>query len=319
MFFLMGVCAACAPSLIKLVEKGKPSEALQCIPHTKDLNARNPAGRTALMIAAEKGYLELIQELLSRGADPCLRDSGYARCRFEREPTGGYAFSLAYASQGEWHVLQSKSEHRRPGSGVPFERPAGIAPAPDTSFSVSVSGVSALDLAVEHGHSEVFERLLTEGCEPPGARALVAAAGRGDLKLVRRLLELGVDPNAATSEFFDQSFMGFFMFQSSTTAVAVAAANGHEAVVRYMLERGADPNPSFCSLFYVTDSTAFRRYMELSRQWVSDATWQELEATHAQSVRSPSTPRVRCGDLAEALRMSEKHAMLELLSRGSPP
>lgn len=63
--------SACAPSLNKLIEKKNRSAALRKIETAKsaaDLEKRDPKGKTPLHLAAEKGEVQIVQALLTKGA-----------------------------------------------------------------------------------------------------------------------------------------------------------------------------------------------------------------------------------------------------------
>lgn len=51
------------------VYEGKEKPVIFFLDSGVDINLRNEAGKTALMIASEHGHLEMVKELLSRGAD----------------------------------------------------------------------------------------------------------------------------------------------------------------------------------------------------------------------------------------------------------
>lgn len=77
-------------------------------------------------------------------------------------------------------------------------------------------------------------KLLPTGVEPQAktsgedaAAALSKAVGRGEMSLVRRLLDMGVDPNATVE---------------GRTPLMVAAEHGYTDMVQLLLERGADAN-----------------------------------------------------------------------------
>lgn len=50
--------------------EGRYEKVLRHIKRGIDINARNPAGGTALMIAAKRGHLPVVRALLNAGADP---------------------------------------------------------------------------------------------------------------------------------------------------------------------------------------------------------------------------------------------------------
>lgn len=86
---------------------------------------------------------------------------------------------------------------------------------------------SALFVAGALGQPDIAHLLLDAGATPT-PEALIAAAARGDEALVRRLLDAGVEANAAAAD-------------DTTTALREAIAGGHYDVTRMLLEAGADP------------------------------------------------------------------------------
>ncbi len=100
-------------------------------------------------------------------------------------------------------------------------------------------GYRALHYAAAGGHRDVARRLLDAGAEPgaaarAGETPLSLAAWRGDLELVRLLLDAGAParrpPDLAESRPWN-------------SPVGAAVFARHEPVVRLLLERGADADP----------------------------------------------------------------------------
>jgi ankyrin repeat protein len=88
-----------------------------------------------------------------------------------------------------------------------------------------------LTVAREAGYASWTALKRTLGTEPgaPGLPSLHAAAARGNLASVRRLLASGADPNARDA-------------LDAATALHFAAGNGYLAVAEALLDAGADPN-----------------------------------------------------------------------------
>jgi ankyrin repeat protein len=127
------------------------------------------------------------------------------------------------------------------------------------------TGYTPLDYAVEHGHSDIVEFLLSNGAAVNdlavfiaasegqgellrlllrrgnvnarsicGDTALYDAAGQGLEHIVQTLLEFGADVNAGSDA------TGILADRHCARAVSVAAANGHESTVRLLLPQTRD-------------------------------------------------------------------------------
>ncbi len=59
-------------SLFTVVERGNLAWTYRLIAMGADVNVRNDAGQTPLMLAAEKGYADMVQILIQNGANPKL-------------------------------------------------------------------------------------------------------------------------------------------------------------------------------------------------------------------------------------------------------
>jgi ankyrin repeat protein len=113
-------------------------------------------------------------------------------------------------------------------------------------------GRTPLTEAAFAGHAEVVKLLLNKGGDPSlkkadgadafalgashkevadifqGITSLIEAAGSGDTKTVKTLLEKGISPNAKDA--------------GGRTALTEAAWNGRTETIKLLLEKGADPN-----------------------------------------------------------------------------
>jgi ankyrin repeat protein len=94
-------------------------------------------------------------------------------------------------------------------------------------------GYSPLGMAIDRGHPEVVQCLLSAGANPhngsTATTALGLAAERGESEIVQMLLPRGVDVNAPVG-------------RDGWTALLAAIKNGHRAVVQLLVTAGANVN-----------------------------------------------------------------------------
>ena len=94
-------------------------------------------------------------------------------------------------------------------------------------------GYAPLGMAIDRGHPEVVQCLLTAGANPhngsTSTTALGLAAERGESEIVQMLLPRGIDVNAPVG-------------RDGWTALLSAIANGHRAVVQLLVTAGANVN-----------------------------------------------------------------------------
>lgn len=142
----------------------------------KDLvSKQNQSGETALYVAAEYGYVDLVKEMIEYYD---LADAGIkARNGFD-------AFHIA-AKQGDLDVLKVLMEAH-----------------PGLTMTVDVSNTTALHTAAMQGHGEIVNLLLEAGSSlatigrSNGKTALHSAARNGHLEVVKALLQK--EPSLAT-------------------------------------------------------------------------------------------------------------------------
>ncbi|KAJ7972494.1 Ankyrin repeat family protein [Quillaja saponaria] len=163
------------------VREGNIELALEIISNNEDaeikelLSKQNHSGETALYVAAEDGYVDLVKKLLGN-CDICLASI---------KARNGYdAFHVA-AKQGHLEVLKVLVEA-----------------IPELTMTVDLSNTTALHTAASQGHIEVVNFLL-ERCsnlvpiaKSNGKTALHSAARNGHLEVVKAVLSS--EPEIAT-------------------------------------------------------------------------------------------------------------------------
>ena len=77
---------ALPPDVPSAARAGRVLEVERLVRQGMDVNARNPDGHTALMLAAQNGHTATVQKLLTLGANPALRDlQGHSAAELARQ------------------------------------------------------------------------------------------------------------------------------------------------------------------------------------------------------------------------------------------
>uniref|UniRef100_A0A671N963 Kinase D-interacting substrate of 220 kDa n=1 Tax=Sinocyclocheilus anshuiensis TaxID=1608454 RepID=A0A671N963_9TELE len=168
----------------------------------KEVDGRSDNGQTPLMLASEQGSLEIVQELIRRGANVSLDD---VDC---------WSALISAAKEGHVEVVKELLEN----SAYIEHRDMG--------------GWTALTWASYKGRVEVSTVLLEVGANPNttgqqySVYPIIWAAGRGHAEIVKLLLEHGAKVNCSD--------------KYGTTPLIWAARKGHYDCVMHLLENGAD-------------------------------------------------------------------------------
>ncbi|XP_051908753.1 kinase D-interacting substrate of 220 kDa B isoform X2 [Hippocampus zosterae] len=167
----------------------------------KEVDGRSDNGQTPLMLAAEQGSLEIVQELIRRGANVNLDD---VDC---------WSALISAAKEGHVEVVKELLEN----SAYIEHRDVG--------------GWTALMWASYKGRVEVTKELLEHGANPNttgqySVYPIIWASGRGHADVVKLLLESGAKVNCSD--------------KYGTTSLIWAARKGHFQCVTHLLENGAD-------------------------------------------------------------------------------
>ncbi|XP_057678815.1 kinase D-interacting substrate of 220 kDa B isoform X2 [Corythoichthys intestinalis] len=202
----------------------------------KEVDGRSDNGQTPLMLAAEQGSLDIVQELIRRGANVNLDDvdcwsalisaakEGHVEVVKELLENSAY---IEHRDVGGWTALMWASyKGRVEVARVLLEHGAN----PNTTGQYSVYPII---WASGRGHAEVVKLLLDGGAkvncsDKYGTTSLIWAARKGHLDCVMHLLENGAD--------VDQDGA------NSMTALIVAVKGGFTEVVKELLKRNPNVN-----------------------------------------------------------------------------
>jgi len=219
----------------------------------------NTGGSTPLLVATVRGHVDLAKHLLERGADPNADAAGYTPLHYAVGRWDGVdAFFYANPRPAEWRVLRGVPEDRKielleallahgADSNVLMttEPPRYGFTHLQLSSPAQTRGATPFFIATMSADVDAMRLLVANGADPlipsaNGATALMMASGMGWMENEVRLyeedylpaaeycLELGVDPNAATT--------------SGETALHSTISGGFNKIIALLVESGADVN-----------------------------------------------------------------------------
>jgi len=255
-------------SLIEAAEKGDVEQLELLISRGANVNVKDQKGMTPLHLAAKEGHEDIAEILISKGAN-------------------------INAIYGEWGVplhLAAREGHAEvaellidKGTDVNAHGPYGH---------------TSLQYATNHGHVNVIELLISKGADIEArdnwdTTPLIAAARWNHPELVKLLLDRGANIEARTTS-------------GETTLMAAAGANNPEAV-KLLLDRGAD-----------IEARSSRGYTPL----IAAARANSLEAAKLLLKRGALIDGKPYGDktaLREAVKNGHKDMVELLLAHGAAP
>ncbi|XP_077394664.1 kinase D-interacting substrate of 220 kDa B isoform X1 [Festucalex cinctus] len=188
-------------SLFSYVEEENLAAIKAHLDKFKDVDSRSDNGQTPLMVAAEQGNLEIVQELIRRGANVNCDDVDCWTALMSASKEGHIQVV------GELLDNDANMEHRDMG------------------------GWTALMWAAYKGRTDVAQLLLSKGANPNitgqySVYPIIWAAGRGHAEIVHLLLQHGAKVNCSD--------------KYGTTPLIWAARKGHYDSVMHLLANGAD-------------------------------------------------------------------------------
>ena len=191
-------------ALLEAVTAGN-NEAVEFLLQLETLNIdhTNEEGKTALMLACERGHEDIVHSLLTAGANVNIQDNN------------------------GWTALMIASEHDHI-SIIHMLLQANANPHLKKS-----NGSNALMIASYYGNYEVVELLISKGADykyqrEDGVNPFMMACQNGHTPIVELLLKEQVDPNVEKKDGWN--------------AFMLACLNGHTQVVKLLLKEQVDPN-----------------------------------------------------------------------------
>nr|XP_033499342.1 kinase D-interacting substrate of 220 kDa B isoform X3 [Epinephelus lanceolatus] len=202
----------------------------------RDLDSRSDIGQTPLMVAAEQGNLEIVQELIRRGANVNLDD---VDC---------WTALISAAKEGHIEVVRellennANLEHRDMGGwtalmwGAYKGRTDVVQLLLEKGANSNITGqysVYPIIWAAGRGHAEIVHLLLQHGAkvncsDKYGTTPLIWASRKGHYECVMHLLANGADVDQEGA--------------NSMTALIVAVKGGYTKVVKELLKRNPNVN-----------------------------------------------------------------------------
>ena len=183
------------------IQRSDIQTLLRLAPLVENVDDEAARGKTALMVAAAEGAIDLIELLIDLGAVVDHRN---------------HAEGTALMYTAQYGQLEAARSLIARGATVNL---------------IAMKGWSALMIAVLKGHQSMVDLLLQNGANPNiqdmhGWTSLMRSAEKGDIALTRYLLQI---------EDIDINTQG----EEGTTALHVAAVRGHTKIVQLLLEHGA--------------------------------------------------------------------------------
>ncbi|MBP0029761.1 ankyrin repeat domain-containing protein [Roseofilum sp. Guam] len=216
--------------LLKAAVAGAVDAARSAIEQGADVNTRDPRrdtrNKTPLMLAAREGHVDMVNLLLSAGANPNLDDlaGGEVPFYFSGSYHTDFLKQHGYQAGRTALMLAVEASHLNVIEAL-------LAAKPDLNQQDGLN-VTALMIACEKGHLDIVQRLLAEGADinvqAKGVSALNIAVWEKHEEIALFLIHQGAD-------FLVQS-------QEGDTLLMRAARMGSLALVQLLLSKGMDVN-----------------------------------------------------------------------------
>lgn len=242
-------------SLAELIAAGKTAEVKKLFTNTNQINQKNAEGQSLLHIAALKNDTEMVQLLLSMGADTEIKNSAgetpmaaavgaecYDAVRVLAEAGAGI-FATNVAGVSVYSLARAKGQN---GLSAIISK--------KTVAQQDESGKTALHYAAEQLDEQAVTVILAAG----GAVSLVDASGQTPLaaaykdpvqsasaRIAAQLLLAGSEPVRGDFAYFETAVLKrnlSMRFEEGKTPLHIASANGHTGYVQFLLDRKVPVN-----------------------------------------------------------------------------
>jgi ankyrin repeat protein len=238
LFFLVSLLASgmvCATPLIQAVENNDLITAAQLLRQGVDVNEKDTQGYTPLMIAAGYGNPQMVELLLTAGADVHILDTRMGASALHKAAQGGVVDAARLLLQhGAFLDLQAPSLGHTPLMDSVWHKKtamAGYLLAQGARMELKTHyGFTALDFAKRDNLRDIVT-LIEERQKyvetKVAAQKLCAAVHKSDLEAVKKLIRDGADVN-------EKSLLDGY------TPLLTAARLGYADIVRELLQAGAN-------------------------------------------------------------------------------
>ncbi|CAE7943955.1 ANKRD50, partial [Symbiodinium sp. KB8] len=236
-------------------------------PDTTDVHGRNDNGITALIMASQRGHMEIVRMLLDTGAGENLLSNNGVTALMAASHIGHMEIVRMLLDTGAEENLVSNNGVTALMAASRYGHVEIVRMLLDAGAEANLeayNGVSALILASRYGHVEIIRMLLDAGADlasNDGIAALISASRHGRVEVVRALLDGGADHDLRSDRgvtalmaasrrgqievvrlLLDAGAARNFTDNKGYTALMSACCKGHVKVVRMLLDAGADFN-----------------------------------------------------------------------------
>ena len=194
---------------------------------TVNIDHTNEEGKTALMLACERGHEDIVHSLLSAGANVNIQDNkGRTALTIASEHNHISIIHMLQQAQGSHDIMAASYNGK-------YEVVKLLISKGFDYKDQQKDGVNAFMLACLKGHTQIVELLLKEQVDPnvqmnSGVNAFMLACKNGHTRIVELLLKEQVDPNVQRKDGWN--------------AFILACENGHTQIVELLLKEQVDPN-----------------------------------------------------------------------------
>jgi ankyrin repeat protein len=196
-------------------------------------NSCDFVGKTALMLAAEKGYLKIARTLIQKSAN--INDVENSNRGTVPDWMKGLEKNIANNSQLKTALIFAvENGHTKIVAEL-------LTACADVTIADRKNRLP-IDIAIQEGYTEIVELLQNAGAKAKAGSiesspdALLGAAKQGNLDILKLALQAGIDPNTSQLETSRNP--------RHKTALMFAAERGHLKIVEHLILAGVDVNLS---------------------------------------------------------------------------
>jgi uncharacterized protein len=250
--------AADTANLLAAAKAGNLPAVLSALQQHKDPNQSEPDGTTPLHWAVQQDRLDIVQALISAGANVNAKNRYGTPPLVVAAANGNASITKALLKAGaDVRVMVPETGSvliAAARTGNPEVIQLLLAAGADVNFAERYSGQTALMWAAAEGHPEAVKALIAGGANVSAQAsdkkmALFFAVRKGDLESVRALLAAGADVNeriepveTPNCEICKQYPPGTKFSKYGDSVLVIAILNANYEVADLLLNKGADPN-----------------------------------------------------------------------------